>query len=384
MTEQALKYDISADDLATFAGKGPVFVAMGETMVRETPSDSQRPESANQVYVSLAGSEFNLAVMLARFGIPSGYISRIPDNPYGWRLRNVARAHGVEVDHLVWAPSAEPMGRYIYDQGRTPRRTVGWYQRMYSAASRLEADSVDWDAALRHCQLFHVAGITFGLAPHSGYQRNYLKESFEAAMAARPEKCLVGLDFNYRSTLWSKEECKEILTPVIEEYVDILIASVYDMAEFYDIDCGRYSAAEIRSGDLAEVTDDDLRDFARAVSHRFDTKVVATTMRQIYTMENNGWEAMAATCDDAFYRSAAVRPVTLLDRLGGGDAWAAGFYYGLLTAGLSAEGIEKGVLVGDAAARIQQTLMFDLPVLDREEVADLMRSDLSGDLRPSR
>ena len=192
------------------------------------------------------------------------------------------------------------------------------------------------------------------------------------------------MDFNYRSTLWSKEECTEVLTPLIEEHVDILITSIYDMAEFYDIDCGQHSAAKIRSAGLEEVAEDDLRAFARAVSQRFDTKVVATTMRRIYDMENNGWEAMAASCDGAFYRSKAVRPVTLLDRLGGGDAWAAGFYYGLLTAGLTPEGIEKGVLVGDAAARIQQTLMFDLPVLDREEVCDLMRADLSGDLRPSR
>ncbi len=384
MTEPRLKYDITADDLSAFANTGPAFVTIGETMVRETAGDRQRPENSNQVYLSLAGSEFNLAVLLARFGVPAAYITRIPDNPHGWRLRNVARAHGVDVDHLVWAPSTEPMGRYIYDLGRTPRRSVGWYQRMYSAASRLEASAVDWQAALRHCRLFHVAGITFGLAEHSSYERNYLREAFEAAMAARPEGCLVGLDFNYRSTLWSREACKAVLTPLIEQYVDVLITSVHDMATFYDIGCGQYSAADIRSGEFAELTDDDLRAFASRVRERFDTRVVATTMRRIYTMEDNGWEAMAATCDDGFYRSAAVRPVTLVDRLGGGDAWAAGFYYGLLTAGITDEGIEKGVLVGDAAARLQQTLMFDLPVLNREEVADLMRADLSGDMRPSR
>ena len=82
--------------------------------------------------------------------------------------------------------------------------------------------------------------------------------------------------------------------------------------------------------------------------------------------------------EGSFFRSPAVRPITLLDRLGGGDTWNAGFYYGLLTAGLGAEGIEKGVLVGDAATRIKQTLMFDLPMVDRDEVQALMREDVEG------
>ena len=70
--------------------------------------------------------------------------------------------------------------------------------------------------------------------------------------------------------------------------------------------------------------------------------------------------------------------MTLLDSLGGGDAWVAGFYYGLLTEGFSGAGIAKGVLVGDAATRLQQTLMFDLPILDRYEVQALMQADVLG------
>ena len=82
--------------------------------------------------------------------------------------------------------------------------------------------------------------------------------------------------------------------------------------------------------------------------------------------------------DGTFFRSPAVRSITLLDRLGGGDTWNAGFYYGLLTAGFGAEGIEKGVLVGDAATRIKQTLMFDLPLIDKAEVESLMKADAYG------
>lgn len=385
MSDQPLRKVMTAEELAPFAAGDPVFVTMGETMVREMPADRQRLEKSAQAYLSLAGSELNVAVLLARLGIPSAYVTRVPDNPHGWRLRDEARSHGVNVEHLAWAPSTEPMGRYLYEPGRTPRRTVGWYQRMFSAASRLAPADVDWKAALRACHLFHVSGITFGLARHSGYERNYLQEAFAAAMAARPPGCLVGMDFNYRSTLWSVEECRATLTPILEQHVDILITSIYDMANFFDIDCGRYSASQIRQGELEEVADEDLQAFVRAVSERFDLQVVASTLRQVDTIEQNGWEAMAATCQGAFFRSPAVRTIAVLDRLGGGDAWAAGFYYGLLVEGLSADGLEKGVLIGDAAARIQQTLMFDLPVLTRDEINQLLRADAKGDgLRPSR
>ena len=76
------------------------------------------------------------------------------------------------------------------------------------------------------------------------------------------------------------------------------------------------------------------------------------------------------------FRSPAARLITLWDRLGGGDTWNAGFYYGLLTEGLGKEGIAKGVLVGDAATRLKQTLMFDLPIIDKAEVEALMGAEL--------
>ena len=82
--------------------------------------------------------------------------------------------------------------------------------------------------------------------------------------------------------------------------------------------------------------------------------------------------------EGAFFRSPAVKSVTLLDRLGGGDTWNAGFYYGLLTDGFGSAGLTKGVLVGDAATRLKQTLMFDLPIVDKSEIQALMKVDVLG------
>jgi hypothetical protein len=177
---------------------------------------------------------------------------------------------------------------------------------------------VDWKDALRDCALFHTSGISFGLAAHSGYERNYLLEAFQEALTCKPEGCRVGLDFNYPAALWSREQRVSV------------------MAQLYGIGCGRYGPKEIERGDIIRYPD---------------------------SFERHRRESAALDSDGNFFRSSEVRPVVLADRLGGGDTWNGGFYYGFLTEGFTAAGLKKGLLVGDAATRIKQTLMFDLPIV---------------------
>jgi 2-dehydro-3-deoxygluconokinase len=371
-------YEITRDDLSQFANRGPAFVTFGEVMVRDTPADMERPERTRLVQLSMAGSEYTLAMGLNRLGIPSSFITRVPDNPYGRALRNIAREQGMNTDHIVWAPRTEPIGRFIYEIGRTPRKNTGVYQRMFSAASKLDAGMVDWGAALKDATLFHSSGITFGLATHSKYERNYCYDAFKEAIANKPEPCLVGMDFNYRSTLWSPAQAREILTPTISDHVDILITTIEDMAKLYDIGCGQYTAKQVVDGDMGKIEDDDIQDFARQVRGLFNVSIVAITIRYPDSFEQHRWESAAMDDEGNFCRSPAVRPITLWDRLGGGDTWNSGFYYGLLTEDCASEGLTKGVLVGDAATRIKQTLMFDLPIVDKAEVEALMKAELFG------
>jgi 2-dehydro-3-deoxygluconokinase len=375
MSASASTLFLTDEEIRPFAGRTGVVVGLGETMLRDTPADAQRPEQTRLVHLSLAGSECTVVTMLARLGIPSTYVTRLPDNPYGWLVRDTIRGQGVNVDHLVWAAKAEPMGRYIYELGRTPRQNIGWYQRMFSAASRLDAGMVNWAGALANCRLLHTSGITFGLAAHSGYATNPLLAAFEEAMRERSADMLVGLDFNYRATLWSREQCKATVTPMLEDHIDVLITGIYEMAEFYGIGCGRYSAQAVLRGEAHAIEDDDLRAFGAAVHERFGTRVVAVTMRAPESMEEHRWETAAIDDQGHFFRSPSPRTIALLDRLGGGDTWAAGFYYGLLTDGVGQTGIEKGVIIGDAATCIQQTLMFDLPIVTREEIQRLLAAD---------
>ena len=374
----AKHYEITRDDLSQFAKRGPAFVTFGEVMVRDTPADLERPERTRLVNLSMAGSEYTLAMGLSRLGIPSSYITRVPDNPYGRALRNIAREQGINTDHIAWAHKTEPNGRFIYEIGRTPRKNTGVYQRMFSAASRLDAGMVDWKAALKDATLFHSSGITFGLATHSKYERNFCYDAFKEAIANKPDDCLVGMDFNYRGTLWSPAQAREVLTPVVSDHVDVLITTIEDMAKLYDIPCGRYTAKQVVDGDLGPIEDDDIQEFARQVREVFEVKIVAITIRYPDSFEQHRWESAAVDAQGNFFRSPAVRPITLWDRLGGGDTWNAGFYYGMFTEGFGGEGIVKGVLVGDAATRLKQTVMFDLPIVDKAEVQALMKAEVFG------
>jgi 2-dehydro-3-deoxygluconokinase len=128
---EAPLFDIMSDKFEWDPKRSPAFVTFGEVMVRDTPADMERPERTRLVHLSMAGSEYTLAMGLSRLGIPGAFITRVPDNPYGRAVRNSAREHGVNTDFIVWAPKTEPIGRLIYEIGRTPQGSC-IYQRMYS------------------------------------------------------------------------------------------------------------------------------------------------------------------------------------------------------------------------------------------------------------
>lgn len=378
MTDTEVRYDILKDDLSGVDSKGPAVVTLGEVMVRDTPSDCHRLESTRAVHLSPAGSEYTLAVALSRLGIRSSYITRVPDNPYGWMIRDIARGLGVNTDHFVWADRTEPIGRLLYELGRTPRRSTGWYQRRHSAATKLGAADVDWTEVTADARILHTSGISFGLAVHSDLARNHLLEAFCEGVRAKPEGCMVGLDFNYRSTLWSPEECREVMTPFLVEHTDLLITTIEDMATIYSMGCGRFNADEIARGGAVEFSDDELKSFLRRLLQEFDLTISAVTIRYPDSFERHRWESVVLDEGGDFFRSPRVSSIRLWDRLGGGDTWNGGFYYGLLTERTRASGLEKGLLVGDAATRLKQTLMFDLPIVTKEEIQALMVADAKG------
>lgn len=339
-------------------------------MIRDTPIDRERLERTRAVQISTAGSEFSVAVGLSRLGVGSRFVTRLPDNPYGRLIESIARENGVDASHFVWAPRTDLVGRYLYEVGMTPRVSMGVYQRKYSAASQLAPEQVDWRSVTADARLIHLSGISLGLASHSGYARNFLAESFAAAVSASPAATKISFDFNYRGTLWSADEMRPTVERVIRDSVDILITTVEDLAAFFGFSLGKSSASEVIGGAPFDLSDPEIREFCEKVIKEFDLEVLALTKRGVDSLEQNRWKSAAMKRDGTFAVSPVERKFLVNDRLGGGDAWASGFFFGFLTEG----NLEKGILVGDAAISVQQTLFFDLPIFRCSDLETLLAS----------
>ena len=168
------------------------------------------------------------------------------------------------------------------------------------------------------------------------------------------------------------------MTPLITDHVHVLITTIEDMARIFGMSCGRVSAEEIDKGDISRLDDEDIQAFMHQLIEMFHLKVVGVTIRYPDTYEQHHWESAAMDDQDHFFRSPVIRPIVLADRLGGGDTWNGGFYYALLTETDNAIAIQKGVLVGDAATRLKQTLMYDLPIVTKEQICARMKADVAG------
>lgn len=359
----------------------PTFLSLGEVMIRDTPADGERLERTRQVNLSTAGSEFSIAVGVSRLGNPSRFITRLPDNPYGRMVEGIAKEQGVDTRHFVWADRTELIGRYLYEIGVTPRAGVGIYQRRHSAASQLDPSMVDWNSALSGVKIFHTSGISLGLSFHSGYKENYLLNSVLSAYAARDKAAIAGLDINYRGTLWSKEQMLPTVEKVLSMGVQVLITSVEDAANFFGFGYGSLSPDEIISGADYHLESDALKNLGQLFLDKYGIRCLCLTRRKTLSSEVNRWMSAVVFEGSFSVQSETELEFRVVDRLGGGDAWASGFYTGVLEGGFSPTGLEKGLKLGDAAIALQQTLMFDLPIINRVEVEGLMLGDVSQRVR---
>lgn len=319
---------------------GPV-VTFGEAMIRLATPNHERLEQATSLDVTVGGAELNVASGVSRLGLTARWVSRLPDNPLGRMIRNRAREFGVDVSFVSWDPSARA-GLYFLEPGASPRASAVLYDRAGSAISRLDPASIDWSAALAGASAFHTSGITPALSDSCATATR------DALVAARAAGVRTSYDLNYRAKLWSEARAREVQEPLMAN-VDALITTEEDTRRVFGI------------------TGTDYRDVARKLVERFGFKVVTITLRGDTSVLRNTWTAIAfadgVDYDDRSY------DIEIVDRVGGGDAYAAGFLYGWLTRDVAA-----GVRYGNAFSALQQTLPGDLAWVTLAEV----EAQLSG------
>jgi 2-dehydro-3-deoxygluconokinase len=326
----------------------PDVITFGEAMIRLSPPGFRRLEQARSLDLAVGGAELNTAVALARLGRPSGWVSRLTDNPLGRLIANHAREAGVCTQHVVWTKD-DRVGLYFLEFGAAPRASSVLYDRKGAAIAGITPGMVDWARAFAGARWFHVTGITPALGPSAAATTR------EALQAARAAGVWTSIDLNYRVKLWTPAEAGRWMSELMQ-LCDVLITTEEDTQRVFGI------------------TGKDYEDVAAQLARRFPLEVVAVTLRENPLVWKNTWTAIAYQ-DGQVLRTRAYE-VEIVDRLGAGDSFAAGLIHGLLDGDL-----QKGLDYGVAASALKHSIPGDFAWVTLDEVEALLKG---GGLRISR
>jgi 2-dehydro-3-deoxygluconokinase len=335
-------------------------VTMGEIMLRLSTPGYSRFVQAQQFDVNFGGGEANVAVALSNYGFDSYFISRLPKHEIGQAAVNSLRRYGVKTDYVV--RSGDRVGIYFLETGASQRGSKVIYDRSDSAVTGLGEDELDWEKVFKGTKWFHWTGITPALG------EKVQKTLKAACLAAKKNGVTISADLNYRAKLWTTKEAQSVMVPLME-YVDVCIANEEDAEKSLGMKAG---STNIDKGELDEKGYFDL---AAKLKEKFGFKSVAITLRESYSASRNGWSAIMVDDRDCKqpYRSKRY-DVLIVDRVGGGDSFASGLIYGLLTKNNTKDSLEFAV----AASCLKQTIPGDFNLVSVDEVEKLAKGSGSG------
>jgi 2-dehydro-3-deoxygluconokinase len=317
-------------------------VALGECMIRLSPPGHGRIEFANLMEVWVGGGEYNVAYALARLGLRTGWVGGLVDNPLGKIILNHARAVGMDVSQAVTLPydgvgREARIGLNFTEVGIGFRPSVTMYDRAHSATSTLAPGQVDWNKlfAKRGVRWLHTGGIFTCLSPST---RQVAAEALEAAHRAGT---IVSYDLNFRSKLWSSKDAIATTKPLLP-HIDCLIGNEEDFQKVLGY---QVKGANEKYKDLPV---ESYKKMVRQVAKDHpNLKVIGTTLREVVSGLINNWSAILYQAEnDTFYHGPDFKGLEIEDRVGGGDGFASGFAYGLLTGGDAQTAVNLGTAHG--------------------------------------
>ncbi|MCX6550407.1 MAG: sugar kinase [Acidobacteria bacterium] len=334
-------------------------VTFGEIMLRLSPPGFERFFQSPLLQATFGGGEANVAVSLAHFGLTSCYVTRVPANPIGDGAVRALRAEGVRTDYVQ--RGGDRLGIYFAETGASQRASAVVYDRANASVGRIKPGDIPWGEIFAGASWFHTSGITPALGP------TVAEATDEAVRAARAAGAMVSLDLNYRAKLWSKERAREVMRPLAAQ-ADVLIANEEDIQSSLGLEV---SGADVAGGHLDVAG---YRAVAERVAREFGVTRVAITLRESFSASRNGWSAVLFDAKDGAFHQSQRYDVSIVDRIGGGDSFAAGLIYGLVT-GRSAEAALRFAV---AASALKQTIPGDFNRVTAAEVDRLAQGDESG------
>ncbi len=309
--------------------------AIGEVMLRYSVPVGERLERAQQLAIHPGGAEANMLGALSTLGRRGAWVSGLPDNPLGRIVSNYLHLAHVNTDGIVWFDEGR-VGTYYLEFATPPRATQVYYDRANSCAARLESSQIDWDFLL-DTRLLHLTGITPALSA------SCLALTEEAIARAKAAGVAVSFDVNYRGKLWTPTQAAAVLMPMIQE-VDLLFCGQGDARLLFGC-----------SGTPEEIV--------QTMAELSKAKTVIVSV---------GDEGVLAWDGNTLHHSPG-RPVEIIDRLGAGDAMAAGILHGWLDGDLV-----RGLEVGQVLAALCLSMHGDMVISTRAEVESLLAGAKAG------
>lgn len=315
-------------------------VTFGEGMIRLTPPRNERLDRTLSLDLTIGGAELNVAVTLACLGVPVTWVSALPDTGLGRAIARQARANDVQTTDILWTDEAAGRtGVYFLEEATDPRPSSVLYDRANSAIARLPEESFNWAAILAGASALHICGITPAVGPGPR------AETLAAMKTAQSIGVPVFFDLNYRSKLWSETDARTCFQEIIE-HVDVLFASKAGLETFYGIEADNFERA-------MELAVEKLGLKAIALTRKRGKR--SRTLKLCSYALNAGGEIV-----DAGWRS-----IEVVDRLGGGDAFAGGFIAGYLE---DSDNLRRGVQLGSSASALKHTMPGDFLCATRAEI----------------
>lgn len=340
----------------------PVVVTFGEIMLRLQPPGFDRIRSARSFDVIYGGGEANVAVSLANYGALARYVTRLPANDVGEACMAFLRQYGVDLSCVL--RGGERLGIYFIEAGAAQRGSKVIYDRAHSSLATIQPGMVDWKAAFDGADWFHFTGITPAVSQGAA------DVCLEALQAAREKGLTISCDLNFRKNLWKWGKSASEVMPGLVEFCDVAIGNEEDAEKVFGIHAPE---VDVQAG---IVSADAYRFVAEQLSERFPRlKTIAITLRGSRSASHNTWSGVLWQRAVGFFTAPTFDILPIVDRVGGGDAFAGGLIYALRA---NPGDFDYALRFAVAASCLKHSIVGDFNAVSKSEVEAIMAGDTSG------
>lgn len=334
-------------------------LTFGEIMLRLKAPGHERLLQSQRFEATFGGGEANVAVSLANYGMDAAFLTVLPKNALGDACISELRRFNVDTSRILKGPGR--MGIYYLEAGANQLPSKVIYDRAYSSISLAGPGTIDWDAAFKDVNWFHITGITPAVS------ESLMMLSVESVQEAKKRGITVSCDLNYRKNLWKYGKTADEVMCIIAANSDVLIANEEDVQKSLGITID----VDVESG---QIDSNKYEKLSNKVLELYpNVKKIAITLRESRSADSNGWSACLNNREE-FMVSKHYDINDIIDRVGGGDSFAGGLIYGLTHYETDREALEFAV----AASCLKHSILGDFNRISVDDAEKLMNGDGSG------